>query len=891
MVQRPAPPVLAGGGATAPAAGSSLKPPGMAARGGPDQGPQAEAGCEDALRTATEWVRQAHLLVIGLGSAEPDCSGPPGEQRCSPLLFTDDPHAAWELWRQRHQEPAPSPPPGQAPESHRILGAWMQHCPLGPMICTTDVEGHFLRSGLPPERVLELDGSARKLQCAGPCCDDVWDAGKDLWSNIAEGALPTCRRCSRAARPCVRLSSTDTAFVLAKSMHEGPEVLARAVNASKGLFEPNVLCLELDCGDAAPMVREHLVRIAGAIKRAKCRHIRIGVKCLEDVARLSSHVVNIPLDVPRALSRISASRGAVEMAVFIVRDVNGMGIEIVQPINQTVEGLLLGALNETNYVWERIEYEPFQVWADHLYSGADDKEPLTLHQRVPSSIFAQMCEGEIGTMITVMGVRFPMHNPRLQGRILAVRSLLSELVSSFTTSEYQERLAAARDQMEVKAMIKEVHANVIPKYGFPLSLDTPTGATIKTQIRMQTFIDSCSAFDEVLSGYGIETLRLSGVRYMSKLPVRSTGAGPSLRKQPFEKYAKFRHQDPLHPVLYGAWAGERRAPAAFLEAPSFGLMAYLRDDPEGPFLGGVDDWPDDSDQAASRWRQWGFQEDAKEAILKADWHTLPQLGQIAELFVPRLAKLGMIRRAPTRYMALMQAFRAVNQGCFETLAASLRELSVVWFQKEGADISNLVQHVVACLKGQRHFGMMEVQVWWGEGSLTLPSHKDGATSLLHLGLTLGGSRTLRIGTFASADETSSTRAEEKDKDVWDTFQWSHNRQLAAGLKDAKMMRGSAYISSPYVFEHGVRFERGSRNDPIISLQCRFAFEPDVGKQLNAKRNDLMHDISSAIAGQLQRSCERGELRMPSILEVRQEEQKLVARLAAGGNGPFAGDCH
>merc|ERR1712062_12291 len=94
-------------------------------------------------------------------------------------------------------------------------------------------------------------------------------------------------------------------------------------------------------------------------------------------------------------------------------------------------------------------------------------------------------------------------------------------------------------------------------------------------------------------------------------------------------------------------------------------------------------------------------------------------------------------------------------------------------------------------------------------------------------------------------------------------------------RKTKMMRGSSYISSPYVFEHGVRFERGSRNDPIISLQCRFAFDPNVGQKLNGKRSDFMNAISSAIAGQLQRSSERGELRMPSIEEVQKEEFKIT----------------
>merc|ERR1711879_758165 len=97
----------------------------------------------------------------------------------------------------------------------------------------------------------------------------------------------------------------------------------------------------------------------------------------------------------------------------------------------------------------------------------------------------------------------------------------------------------------------------------------------------------------------------------------------------------------------------------------------------------------------------------------------------------------------------------------------------------------------------------------GEGNLILPSHRDGAASLLHMGLTLGGCRTLRVGAFAEPNEVST-----KEKDVWDTWNWCHIGQLTRDLKDIKMSKGSAYISAPYCFEHGVRFEEGTRDEPI-----------------------------------------------------------------------------
>merc|ERR1712050_377091 len=95
-----------------------------------------------------------------------------------------------------------------------------------------------------------------------------------------------------------------------------------------------------------------------------------------------------------------------------------------------------------------------------------------------------------------------------------------------------------------------------------------------------------------------------------------------------------------------------------------------------------------------------------------------------------------------------------------------------------------------------------------------------------------------------------------------------NGQIAAGLRDVKMTVGSTYISAPYVYEHGVRFERGSQTEPLISLQFRVAFVPDLGKRLNDKRDDTMFRICDVIAHTVLWACERGLLRMPSLDEVK-----------------------
>mmetsp|Transcript_182859 Transcript_182859/g.445178 ORF Transcript_182859/g.445178 Transcript_182859/m.445178 type:complete len:239 (-) Transcript_182859:59-775(-) len=228
----------------------------------------------------------------------------------------------------------------------------------------------------------------------------------------------------------------------------------------------------------------------------------------------------------------------------------------------------------------------------------------------------------------------------------------------------------------------------------------------------------------------------------------------------------------------------------------------------------------------------------------------------------------MIPRAPPRYMAFAQAFRDANKDLFKHLASVLKELAVARMSLEHVDTdgSALMSELAQCIEKHGHLGVMEAQVWWGDEPLTLPSHKDGATSLLHLGLTLGGVRTLRVGTYPSIDDGKPSKGR-AEPSVWDTMAWLRDGQLATGLKDVRMVRGCAYLSSPYCFEHGVRYERGTRNDPIIALQCRVAFSPDLGMSLNNMRDDLMLAVSNSVASLLKRTSESGKLRMPSLEEV------------------------
>uniref|UniRef100_A0A7S1S743 Uncharacterized protein n=1 Tax=Alexandrium catenella TaxID=2925 RepID=A0A7S1S743_ALECA len=196
--------------------------------------------------------------------------------------------------------------------------------------------------------------------------------------------------------------------------------------------------------------------------------------------------------------------------------------------------------------------------------------------------------------------------------------------------------------------------------------------------------------------------------------------------------------------------------------------------------------------------------------------------------------------------------------------------------------------IASCLQSSRHFGVLEAQVRWGRHGLSGPSHKDGATSLLHLGLTLSGRRVLRVGSFPSGSSAGNrqfnpwnegrlpTNMDEKDRElalgeseVWDEDLWP-----SSYLKDVEMAPGSAYLSSPFCVEHAVRYCGCEEDEPVVAVQCRFGFSGTLGKELNDDRSEDMREVVGVIAESLRAASASGQLRMPTLGEVQREVERL-----------------
>eukprot|EP00418_Pyrodinium_bahamense_P069405 CAMPEP_0179095004 /NCGR_PEP_ID=MMETSP0796-20121207/43599_1 /TAXON_ID=73915 /ORGANISM="Pyrodinium bahamense, Strain pbaha01" /LENGTH=355 /DNA_ID=CAMNT_0020792687 /DNA_START=84 /DNA_END=1147 /DNA_ORIENTATION=- len=336
----------------------------------------------------------------------------------------------------------------------------------------------------------------------------------------------------------------------------------------------------------------------------------------------------------------------------------------------------------------------------------------------------------------------------------------------------------------------------------------------------------------------------------------------------------FTHVEPRLPVLFGAAMVGERAPVSFASVmASEELTRYLRDDPQGPFSEPLDSWPPwmftgrpwlspgaCSPETDGRWKSWGFGFSPKEPfLLKADWHCVDAWGHVRDLFVPRMDMAAPVRCAPPRILAFMEAFRRVNAACWAGIAEALVQLGVETSGRK-KPCEGLAQIFLNAISRQELFGVIEAQAGPGSSFHNMRVHRDGATSLLHLGLTLSGHRKLhsKLASTPSGGVLPGTQG---------------------GWMEADMSPGSAYISSPFLFEHAVQYEQDISDGPVIALMCRFAFTQQEAACVNHLRDRRMVRVARAVAEGLSASVSRRELRLPSLQEVMNMENMTVTQRA------------
>jgi NAD-dependent SIR2 family protein deacetylase len=240
------------------------------------------------IQRAAEIISQADALVIaagagmGVDSGLPDFRGPEGfwrayppfaelglrfEQVADPRWFVRDPALAWGFYGHRfnlYQQAMPH-------EGFAIGLQWSQRMKNGARVFTSNVDGHFQRSGFAQEQVYECHGSLHFLQCVEPCCEAIWPADDleiavDEETFRAEEPLPHCPHCGDLARPNVLMFS-DGHWLWNRSERQRADFESWL----SSLNNARLAIVECGAGTAIPSVR----MLSESLQRAGADLIRI----------------------------------------------------------------------------------------------------------------------------------------------------------------------------------------------------------------------------------------------------------------------------------------------------------------------------------------------------------------------------------------------------------------------------------------------------------------------------------------------------------------------------------------------------------------------------------------------------------------------------------------
>lgn len=239
-----------------------------------------------SLSLAARAVRDAKYLLftagagMGVDSGLPDFRGNEGfwrayppfqrlglkfEEVADPHWFVADPQLAWGFYGHRFNLYRATTPH----RGFQILKRWPE-TKLA-RVYTSNVDGHFQRSGFAEEDVCEVHGSLLHLQCVSPCSNAIWDAA-DLKIEIdettfrAKSGLPHCPYCGALARPNV-LMFGDGQWCLERSGKQESRLFSWLRQATR----PRLTVVEMGAGTAIPTVR----RLSESLAREGATLVRI----------------------------------------------------------------------------------------------------------------------------------------------------------------------------------------------------------------------------------------------------------------------------------------------------------------------------------------------------------------------------------------------------------------------------------------------------------------------------------------------------------------------------------------------------------------------------------------------------------------------------------------
>ena len=239
-----------------------------------------EALLNNTVEQAVEIVEKSTAILIGAGagmgvdSGLPDFRGNEGFWRAyppmkklglsfydlaNPVWFSQDPERAWGFYGHRRNLYRATVPH----HGFEVLRKWIASKSGNGFVFTSNVDGHFQKSGFEPEQVVECHGAINFDQCVQPCCGEIWecdgtDVDVDLSLFRTVGTLPACIHCNEHARPNV-LMFGDGTWNDARTGDQTKRY-REWLSQNRGA---KIAIIELGAGTAVPTVRYQCERISG----------------------------------------------------------------------------------------------------------------------------------------------------------------------------------------------------------------------------------------------------------------------------------------------------------------------------------------------------------------------------------------------------------------------------------------------------------------------------------------------------------------------------------------------------------------------------------------------------------------------------------------------------
>lgn len=222
---------------------------------------------DDKLKSIADSILNADGVVItagagmGVDAGIPDFRGNTGlwtAEKDNFIKFADGsafherPLEAWNFYIQRLMKYSRLEP-------HRGYHD-LQRIHHDTFVVTSNVDGHFERSGWDPQKIYEIHGNLKWIQCSNHCCDDVQPMPQfeEALSSLEDA--PHCPHCGAVSRPVVMMFNdfwVDLALIEQQSM--------RYDAWSKN--KKNIIGIEIGAGTAVPSIRNFGERFTSMLIR------------------------------------------------------------------------------------------------------------------------------------------------------------------------------------------------------------------------------------------------------------------------------------------------------------------------------------------------------------------------------------------------------------------------------------------------------------------------------------------------------------------------------------------------------------------------------------------------------------------------------------------------